>query len=261
MLVDYHMHTEFSGDSTYPMEKMIQKAISLGINEICFTEHVDYGLQPFQIVKYEAYRKEFERCQEIYKDQITLRWGAEFGAQRQTLAHYKRDIVEQPLDFILLSCHQIDNKEFWNQDFQKGKTQKEINEEYYQEILSVMKAYKGYDCLGHLDAIRRDDPFGEYLFEETKELVKEILLLAIADGKGIEVNTSYDRYKLKDITPSRDILKLYHELGGTILTIGSDSHKEEHMGYQLEYMQKELKKIGFTSFCTYEKRQPIFHTL
>jgi len=38
---DYHMHTSFSGDSTAPMEQMILKGIELGLNSICFTEHMD----------------------------------------------------------------------------------------------------------------------------------------------------------------------------------------------------------------------------
>ena len=42
MFIDYHVHTSFSDDSEYPMEEVIKKAISLGINEICLTKHVDY---------------------------------------------------------------------------------------------------------------------------------------------------------------------------------------------------------------------------
>ena len=41
MLADYHMHTSFSDDSSYPMVDCIEQAISLGFDEICFTEHID----------------------------------------------------------------------------------------------------------------------------------------------------------------------------------------------------------------------------
>lgn len=32
MLADYHVHTAFSDDSVYPMEKVIQDAISMGLD-------------------------------------------------------------------------------------------------------------------------------------------------------------------------------------------------------------------------------------
>ena len=83
----------------------------------------------------------------------------------------------------------------------------------------------------------------------------------IADGKGIEVNTSSHRYGLNDLTPSRDILKLYKELGGEVITIGSDTHKHEHLGAYILETKKELKKLGFQYYCTFDQMKPIFHQL
>ncbi|MNI86640.1 Histidinol-phosphatase [compost metagenome] len=124
-----------------------------------------------------------------------------------------------------------------------------------------MKNYDDYSVLGHLDMIKRYDNEGEYPFEKVKHIIKEILSLAIKNGKGIEVNTSSFRYALNDLTPSRDILRLYKELGGTIITIGSDAHKEEHLGAKISYVKEELKKLGFNSFCTFDKMKPIFHEI
>jgi len=112
-----------------------------------------------------------------------------------------------------------------------------------------------------MDLIVRYDSYGVYPFEKLKPLLTEILKTVIADGKGIEVNTSNHRYGLSDMTPSRDILKLYKELGGTIITIGSDSHKKEHLGAYIDWAKEELHKLGYTQFCTFEKMQPIFHEL
>ena len=104
--------------------------------------------------------------------------------------------------------------EFWTQDFQKGKTQKEYNLAYYEEIYQVMNKYKNYSVLGHLDAIKRDDLEGVYPYKETKDILEKILKLAIKDGKGIEINTSNERYGLSDFTSCKDILLLYKQLGG-----------------------------------------------
>lgn len=158
MRADYHVHTEFSDDSDYAMEKVIQDSIAMGLDEI-----------------------------------------------------------------IILSVHEVEDKEFWTQDFQRGRTQKEYNERYYEELLYLVENYYNYSVLGHMDLITRYDKAGTYSFKKLKPILTKILKTVIADGKGIEVNTSSYRYGLSDLTPSRDILKLYWELGGHILTIGSDS--------------------------------------
>ena len=79
--------------------------------------------------------------------------------------------------------------------------------------------------------------------------------------KGLEVNTSSYRYGLSDTTPSVEILKRYRELGGKIVTIGSDSHKPEHLGAYIEETKEMLRKAGYTQFCTYERMSPVFHDL
>lgn len=276
MFADYHVHTSFSDDSDYPMEEVVKRAIALGMDEICFTEHVDYGVKNERAYakddvevtdkrvyncNYDEYLAEISRCIELYGDKISIKLGIEFGMQIHTIPKFQRDFERYNFDFIILSCHQVEDKEFFIYKFQKGKTQEEYNKKYYEEILKVIKEYKNYSVLGHLDLIKRYDKEGDYPFEKTKDIVEEILKQVIKDGKGIEVNTSNFRYKLPDLTPSRDILKLYKELGGEILTIGSDSHKEEHLGHKIFYIREELKSMGFKNFCTYDGMKPIFHEL
>ncbi|MFQ7317897.1 MAG: histidinol-phosphatase HisJ family protein [Massilimicrobiota timonensis] len=276
MLCDYHVHTDYSDDSTYLMEDVVKDGIKKGLSEICFTDHVDYGIKYdwddprafqtrdgmcFANVNYPEYTKEIAELKEKYKNQITLKMGLEFGIQTHTIQQYQKLFSQYPFDFIILSIHQVEDQEFWTQDFQKGKTQLEYNLGYYQELLDVIKVYKDYSVLGHLDLITRYDLEGTLDFAYIKDIVREILEIVIKDGKGIEINTSYYRYGLKDMTPSRDILKLYKELGGKIITIGSDSHKPEHLGAYIEAAKEELKKLGFEYYCTYDKMKPIFHEL
>lgn len=279
MYTDYHLHTYYSDDSDYPMEEVVKDAIAMGLDQICFTDHVDYGIKedwadqsgiyhpeekknlPVMNVKYQAYHEEICRMQKKYDGKITIREGMEFGMQVHTIPQYRKLFAAYPFDFIIMSCHQVENKEFWSQDFQKGRTQEEYNRNYYEEILRVIRRYKDYSVLGHLDMITRYDPAGTYPFEQVRDIVTEILQQAIRDGKGVEVNTSSHRYGLSDLTPSRDILQLYRELGGTILTIGSDTHDPKHLAAFIKETLEELKEMGFTSICTYENMQPVFHQL
>lgn len=87
------------------------------------------------------------------------------------------------------------------------------------------------------------------------------LKIVIGDGKGIKVNTSSHRYGLTDSMPSAELLKLYKDLGGSIVTIGTDSHTPTHLGMYIEEAKSLLKSLGFQNFCTYEKMQPIFYSL
>ena len=174
---------------------------------------------------------------------------------------YQKLFQKYPFDFIILSCHQVEDKEFWTQDFQRGKTQDQYQQRYYEEILNVIQKYKNYSVLGHLDLIKRYDENGDYPFDKIKNIITKILKQVIQDGKGIEINTSSHRYGLKDLTPCSDILKLYKDLGGTIITIGSDSHQKEHLGAYIEDTKTVLKELGFEYYCTFEHMQPIYHSL
>ncbi|WP_238916162.1 histidinol-phosphatase HisJ family protein [Clostridium sp. YIM B02555] len=276
MLCDYHLHTNYSDDSSYIMEDLVNDSIDIGLNEICITDHVDYGVKsdwdkpekiqydgerPIANVDYPKFYKEIKSLQEKYKNQINIKIGMEFGMQKHTIGNFQKLFNQYNFDFIILSCHQVDDKEFWNQAFQSEKSQKEYNELYYQEILRLVKHYKNYSVLGHLDMIKRYDEISEYPFEKVKTIITDILKIVISDGKGIEINTSSHRYDLNDLTPSKDILRLYKNLGGKILTIGSDTHKKEHLGAYIEATKSELKKLGFNSYCTYENMIPIYHSL
>ena len=283
MFADYHVHTCYSDDSEYPMEEVVKDAVSMGMDEICFTDHVDYGIKrdwddPLGIVyrkggpgepermaaanvDYPRYAAGIASLQEKYRDLITIKMGMEFGMQQHTVPQYQKLFASYPFDFIILSVHQVEDKEFWTQDFQRGRTQKEYNLRYYEEILSLVRQYHNYSVLGHLDLISRYDKAGYYPFENIRPILTEILKTVIADGKGIEVNTSCLRYGLRDLTPSVDILKLYRDLGGEIITIGSDSHKKEHLGAYIPETMRRIKALGFDKISTFSRMDAIPHEI
>lgn len=289
MYADYHLHSEFSDDSKELMESQIEKAIELGLDEMCFTDHVDYGIkrdwddprgiewrqgdgissgdaecEPLANVDYPRYFAKLALMRAAYGDAIKIRSGLEFGIQSITVDDYERLFAkyQDELDFVLFSMHQVDNKEFWTQDFQRGRSQKEYNEVYYEEILKTMKAFKHYSVLAHLDLLVRYDKAGRYPFDKVRDLVAEILKRAIADGKGIEVNTSSWHYGLSDTQPSRDILHLYKDLGGRIITVGSDAHQTSYLADHIKDAYAILRdEIGFKEIATFEHMQPVFHAL
>lgn len=289
MKADYHVHCEFSDDSTEPMEKQIDRAIEIGLDEICFTDHVDYGIKrdwddprgieyrkgdgisspeshmdPIANVDYPNYLKKLHRMQKRYAGKISIRAGLEFGIQTITIDAYETlfNRYRDQLDFVLLSMHQVDNREFWTGDFTRGRSQKEYNDAYYDEIYKVQQMFTHYSVLAHLDLLARYDPAGVYPFEKEKDKIAAILELAIAQDKGIEINTSSWHYGLDDTQPSRAILRLYRDLGGKIITIGSDAHKTEFLGDHFADARRILRdEIGFREFCTFDHMIPSFHPI
>lgn len=273
MRCDYHIHTNYSDDSSHEMEDVIIDAMELCLEEICFTDHVDYGVKidhdanvsnkqksAVMNVDYPAYFEEIAILKAKYQDLITIKKGLEFGIQTHTIKDFEKLYQSYEMDFVILSIHQVDDLEFWDYAFQKDKSLEEYTLAYYREMLSVVREFKNYSVLGHLDMIVRYSE-GKVPFESIKGIVTKILQVVIDDGKGIEINTSSVRYGLDDLTPSRDILKLYRELGGKIITIGSDSHKRSHLGFAIDQTLKELAGLGFESYCTYESMKPVFHKL
>ena len=261
MLADYHIQTNYSEDSSVDMEDYIIQALKLDYKDICFTDHIDYGTPFCFSCDVEKYKKDIIYYQKKYENKINIKFGMEFGAQAHHKDYFQNIFDKYNFDFIILSFHLINDKDLWDRSFQKGKTQAQFNREYYKEIYKTIQVYNDYSVLGHLDLIRRYDDFGEMPFEHNKEIIEEILLHLISNNKGIELNTSSFRYKLNDLMPSVDILKFYKDLKGEIITIGSDAHYVEHLGYKIKDMKEFLKSIGFSYFCTFDKMIPTYHKL
>lgn len=280
MLADYHIHTEFSDDSTEKMEHQVQHAIQIGLDEICFTDHVDYGIkldwndprgityrenhEPLANVDYPKYFEKIRVLKKANQSEISIKSGLEFGIQTHTIPQYEQlyKKYHEQLDFVLLSMHQVNDLEFWTGDFMKGRSQKEYNELYYEEIYEVQKQYKNYSVLAHLDLLSRYDSNGIYPFQNVEDIIAAILKQAIEDKKGIEVNTSSYHYGLKDTQPSRAILKLYKDLGGKIITVGSDAHSTKYLGDHIQDTYQILKEeIGFKEICTFESFIPKFYMI
>lgn len=261
MRADYHIHTNFSVDSKLEMEEIILRSIEIGLDEICFTDHVDYDVKNHlvdkQEVDYPEFIKEYNRLSELYSDKISIKLGLEFGVQLHTMHRYVADMKKYDFDFILLSCHQIDNKELWLNHYQEDKTQVEYNRGYYEYLYQLVDQFDDFSVLGHLDVIKRYDQNGVLDDEFVIDIIERILKRVIEKGKGIEVNTSSYRYNLPDLTPSRRILKMYYDLGGRILTMGSDTHRIDQLKDHFEEIIVQLKDMGFSKLYRFDKMKAI----
>ncbi|MYL46856.1 histidinol-phosphatase HisJ family protein [Virgibacillus halodenitrificans] len=261
-MFDFHIHSNFSADCETPMEKTIEQAIKSGIKEIAFTEHIDYEYPDPSIVfdfNQEAYDKKIKEMQIIYADKIKIKKGIEIGVQPHLLEKYNELISRNSYDFMICSMHTADKKDLHSGAFFSGKTIEEAYQLYYEELLYCVQNYSHYSVLGHLDLVKR------YTKEKSKrnfhEIIREIFRIIVSEGKGIELNSSGIRYGLESGMPSPDILKLYKDCGGEIITIGSDSHVESTVGYELKEGLQLLDSVGFKYVATFTNQEPEFHRI
>lgn len=264
MYADCHIHTEFSGDSETPMKAQLDRAVSLGIEQVCITDHNDFDVVSdidFNL-DFPGYFREIERLREVYYPKITLLAGVEQGLQEH-LKNYLDEISRKyPFDFIIGSVHFIDGLDpYYPEYFEKNG--KSSYSRYFETILQCIKEIKSYDSLGHLDYIVRygADKGLSYSYGEYADQTDEILKTLITDGKALECNTSPFAGGSSEPNPCRDVLVRYRELGGELITIGSDAHSTENIGCGFDRAGDLLKSCGFEYYAVYKNRKPIMHRL
>lgn len=260
-IIDHHVHTCFSPDCETKMEILIERARTLGLKQLMFTDHVDYdSTSPIfkNVTDYNKYMKVIKDLQNKNKD-IEILMGVEIGYQAHLKEKLKDLLSAFPFEFVICSIHCHEGMDFYNGDFFKGKSQYEAYDEYFRAVKNSIENYKGFDVYGHLDYIIR---YGDYEKKEInyidyREVIDEILKLLIQNGKGIEMNTSGIRYGL-GVMPNIDILRRYKELGGEIITIGSDAHRAKDLQANFKEAINMLRNLGYKRITQFKKRKPIF---
>ncbi|MDV2583415.1 histidinol-phosphatase HisJ family protein [Alkalibacillus haloalkaliphilus] len=261
-MFDNHMHSNFSADCEAPIENMIEAGIEKGVKELSFTEHIDYDYPDPSIVfdvDLQQYDQKIKEMQAAYKNKINIRKGIELGLQPHLTERYNQLLNEESFDFIIASMHTTDKKDLHSGNLFKGQSLNEAYEKYYTELYECVRDFDQFSILGHLDLVTRYkyEP-GVYHF---LDVIEEMFKIIIPRGQGIEINTSGYKYNMNRLLPSRNILQLYYDMGGEIITVGSDAHKPERVGDRIDEGYHLLKDIGFKYVSTFQNREPQFHKL
>jgi len=261
-MFDYHMHTTVSFDGHGSPQGMALAALQAGIKEICFTDHLDYGPpEDKRILTFttEDYNRAYDN---LSVPGILIRRGFEFGMTPDNQEQLKKDLARRPFDFVIGSVHFVDGIDPYYPEYWNGHTVKEAFQLYLEEVLKCVKVHDDYDVLGHLTypAKTPDNPHHDpLLYEDFPDISDEIMKILISKGKGMELNTS-GVDATGDFLPPLTFIRRFKELGGEIITIGSDAHNESRVGQYTYRAAEHLKEI-FGYVCTFENRKPIFHKL
>lgn len=263
ILIDYHLHSEFSGDSTQDLDELIKKTISLGLIEIAITDHFEYGMEGLSEawkIDLKKYTDKILELKEKYKKVINIKVGVEVGVQPHTREYIENKIKKYPFDFIIASGHAINGKDISFGEIQFGKTKDEVQTMYFKNLLENVKIYNHYSVYGHLDFITRygGANYRGLNYNYQKEIIDEILKIIINNGKGIEINTSGYRYNEDRFYPHTEVLKRYFELGGEIITVGSDAHIAKNIAKDFNIVYDFLQSINQKYICTFENMKASF---
>lgn len=259
-MYDFHVHSNFSSDCKYSMEGMIKSALKKKAKTIAFTDHVDYeyGREKIDFVfMLEDYLKEIKKLKNNYKGQIEILCGIELGMQPHLTEKAYNITNRDEFDFVLMSLHMVNGYDLTEEDFYKEKLPAKMYEEYCEDLMDILNNFDNFDVVGHLDIIER---YNRCIgvpskIDDYKEILIDVLKKIIDMGKGIEVNTSGMRYGLDFFHPNEEILKLYYQLGGQIITIGSDAHNPKDVCDKYKQAIDLLKNIGFKYISVFRNRK------
>lgn len=261
-MYDYHSHSNISADGHAPMNEMVQAALNAGLLEIAITDHYDpdYADSNWPSdLDFPSYHTAMEETSDTFRGRIKVVKGIEIGLQHgETLQKCRNAAQSYDYDFIIGSFHCAEGIELSQGDFFDNRSVEEATTAFYEYCYQCLLEYEDFDVLGHLNII---DRYGPRIPTSSCYIdhVSEILTLLINKGKGIELNTSSFRYGMGNhTTPTEEILKRYYELGGEIITVGSDAHHPRHVASGLDWGYEKLRSLGYRYITTFDRRVPSF---
>lgn len=261
-MFDYHMHTLVSFDGKESAEAMLRAAETAGLQEICFTDHIDYDPRAdvqTMLFDTEEYNRAYDH---LTSCKLKLRRGMEYGMMADRPEQLEIELQRRPFDFVIGSVHFVDGWDVYFPPYWEGKTMAEAEHRYLQEVLACVRTHENFDVLGHLTYISKswNNPTNRPIeYRLYADLVDDIFRELIRKDKGIEVNTS-GMGRSGVYLPSREYVQRFHELGGKIVTVGSDAHTASRVGENCTDAARMVAEI-FGYVCTFENRQPIFHKI
>ena len=274
-MIDYHTHTCHSIDANGSIQEYCEQALKLGLKEICITNHCELDVfrndslirfdndrQPLTRQAIIRLRDEVIKAKEFYKKHgLSVRFGLEVGYFDGIESRLQKIMDGINFDFLLGSIHClnhicIDSSKEHSLYFSMY-TVPELLNNYLQAIEKLINSNL-FDSIGHLDVYKKYglNFYGKEIDTFPEDYLKKIFRIMMEKGIALEINTAGLR-RIKEFYPSSGIMKCAREQGVKLITIGSDCHKLEDLGRDIEDGLEYAKSFGFGSVYGFEKRRPI----
>lgn len=258
--MDYHLHSTYSMDGHQTLDEICEKAIALGLDEICITDHIephhpDPGVDKPPVFPY--WLRDLALVREKYPA-LLIRQGIEIGDN----APYREEIVATldalPLDFRLLSLHLVDNMDPYHPEYFEGKTQEQAYRRYAEQRVESILHFPDYDAIAHLGYVGKFAPYPPedrpLRYRHAPDAIDTLLRSLAQNGKALEINASGLRETDSPI-PGADIIRRFLELKGEFFTFGSDAHKTGHIYLHVEQAKEIAISCGAKWQLSFERRK------
>lgn len=262
--IDLHMHTSSSFDGNYSAALMCESAVKNGLSTIAFTDHFDvdffeeHNLDSRQKSSYE----DICSAQKTFTDKIQVLRGIEMGQPTYDIPLTEKSLARYEYDFVIGSIHNLRGMpDFSNLDY-PNLSQEDIYsllDKYFEEELLLAK-WNGFDTLAHLTyPMRYIVQSGRFNTDLSRydDITDEIFKVLIANGKALEINTSGLRQPIGKTMPTENYVCRFKELGGELLTLGSDAHFTEHVGAGIDQGYEIAENCGFEYVTYFKNRKPV----
>ena len=273
-LFDNHNHSEFSFDGKKTsVESSAMSAKDKGLGGICFSDHCDFYVPPmkasfedlvpeyFNVTEQQA---EIDRVQELCGNDFKILKGIEIGMYEECHEQIRTTLNDNDFDQIVASVHYIDQTDPYYGGFYDGKDWRQAYGRYLETIYREMTWLQDFDIMAHYDYVARYAPYTQasILYRDFSDILDEMFRYLISEGKALEINTkSYQNYNGRMPRLDTELLLRYKDMGGEIISLGSDSHDPIRTGDKFGHYTALLKSLGFHWTAHYEKRKLVQTTL
>lgn len=270
-LYDNHNHSQFSFDGgRTSVGKTVNSAISKGLAGVCFTDHCDFFVPPMkaqheeyvpEVFDVEARNAEIDKVNAKCPQDFHVFKGIEIGVQKSERDKIAAHLEKYSFDEIIASVHYLDDTDpFWG-GYYEGKTWRYAYGHYLETLYDEM-VWLGdrFDIMGHYDYVTRYAPYPEcsILYKDFPDILDSMLRYLAENGKALEINTkTYQDFKGRTPVLDKNILMRYRELGGEIISLGSDSHDADRVGFNFERTAALVSRCGFRYLAHFDKRKPV----
>ena len=265
-MIDLHIHSTCSADGGASIAEYARRAQELGLVEVGLCEHVDFDLrdQSHGYLDPARYDREMATGQATAPE-IRLRQGVEITYQASLEAEIRAWLAGRSWDYVIASVHLVDYDDGWAMVSEPSAveayfgrhSQRQAYLPYFEELLRAARSGLG-DVLGHFDLVKRygTEHYGRLEPEAFADEIRAVLRAAVETGVGLEINTAGLRQAPGEPYPGLTVLRWYREMGGEIVTVGSDAHLVEHLAAGTDQALAMALAAGFTAITTFEARAP-----
>lgn len=262
-IVDLHVHTDNSFDGNHSATFLCEKAEFLDLRAVAFTDHCEVdqfrGNHQYEKRIFQAFF-EVAKVHSAFSGKLLVLNGIELGQPAYDTEIADNIVGRYDYDQIIASVHNLRGREdFYFMESFKLEEVDALLKEYFDEIINMLN-WGNFDVLAHLTYPLR------YFYAKSgitvnmndyKKQVDEILRLTAKKDKALEINTGGLRQPLNKLHPEVDVIKRFRELGGKMVTAGSDAHYAEHLAAGIDKAYDAAYAAGFDSITFFQRRTPM----